>query len=168
MRRVRNALFSLCLLGSVPALAAEPWSVRLDGVGPLHFGMSFDQVNARLGQRLVRSPPALRASPNCDELELGGIGRKGTWLLFIDDVFRRVDVQRGGATAAGIAPGMPARRVFAAYAHVAVFDPTQDEQLLTVRSRDGSHAIQFKSVKGKVEEFYAGDAGAVAMTEPCL
>jgi hypothetical protein len=116
----------------------------------------------------VRSPPALRASPNCDELELGGIGRKGTWLLFIDDVFRRVDVQRGGATAAGIAPGMPARRVFAAYADVAVFDPTQDEQLLTVRSRDGSHAIQFKSVKGKVEEFYAGDAGAVAMTEPCL
>ncbi|MGZ5202310.1 MAG: hypothetical protein ACXWC4_21320 [Telluria sp.] len=168
MRRVRNALVSLCLLASVPAFAAGPWTVRFDGVGPLRFGMRFDQVNAQLGHRLARTPQALRASPNCDQLELGSLGRKGTWLLFIDDVFRRVDVQRGGATAAGIAPGLPARRVFAAYAQVDTFDTSEDAQLLTVRSPDGRHAIRFESVRGKVEDFYAGDAGAVEMSEPCL
>jgi hypothetical protein len=132
--------------------------------------MSFDQVNARLGQRLRRTPPAMRVTQGCDQLALDGIGHKGIWLMFVDDVFRRVDVEGGARTAAGIAPGDPVQRVYAAYATIATEPrPYSEEELsLTVRSPDGRHAFRFETEKGTIAVFFAGDTGPVKWIEGCL
>jgi hypothetical protein len=170
MRLSRNALFAICLLACLPVFAGEPWTVRFDGVGPLRFGMSFNQVNARLGHRLKRTPPAMLATKGCDQLALDGIGHKGIWLMFVDDVFRRVDVEGGGRTAAGIAPGDPVQRVYAAYAGIGS-EPrpyVAEELSLTVRAPDGRHALRFETDKGAVAVLFAGDTGPVQWIEGCL
>jgi hypothetical protein len=170
MRLSRNAMFALCLLAGPHALAAEPWTVRFDGVGPLRFGMTFDQVNARLGRQLRRTPPAMLATKGCDQLALDGIGHKGIWLMFVDDVFRRVDVEGGTRTAAGIAPGDPVQQVYAAYARVVTEKRpyVEDELSLTVRAPDGRHALRFETEKGAIAVMFAGDAGPVQWIEGCL
>jgi hypothetical protein len=170
MRLWRNAVTAICLLPCLPALAAEPWTVRFDGIGPLRFGMRFDEVNARLGQRIERTPPALRARDSCDQIPLDGIGRKGIWLMFVDDVFRRVDVESGARTEAGIAPGSPVQRVYAAYPHLeeAPRPYLETELSLTVAAPDGRHALRFETEKGSVVLLLAGDAKPVQWIEGCL
>lgn len=170
MRCVRNALLSACLLAWVPAHAAQPWVVDFNGVGPLHFGMTFEQVNARLGHRLKRTPPGQLATKGCEQIALGDIDRKGIALMFVDDVFRRVDVARDARTAAGIAVGDPVSRVYAAYAKVASGPrPYEEDELsLTVSSPDGKHALRFETKKGAIAIFFAGDPGPVQWMEGCL
>jgi hypothetical protein len=169
-RLLRNAVFSVGLLACLPASAAEPWTVRFDGIGPLRFGMRFDQVNARLGHRIKRTPPAMLASEGCDQIALDGIGHKGIWLMFVDDVFRRVDVEGGARTAAGIAPGDPVQRVYAAYGNVeeAPRPYVETELSLTVRAPDGRHALRFETEKGAIVAMFAGDAAPVRWIEGCL
>jgi hypothetical protein len=171
MRLPRNAMFGLLLLACQPAHGGQPWVVGFDGVGPLRFGMSFDDVNARLGHRLKRTSPEQLATAGCDQVSLDGIGHKGIWLMFVDDVFRRVDVEAGARTAAGIAPGQPVRRVYAAYPKVDTQPRPYEEEAelsLTVLSRDGRRALRFETAKGKVDNFFAGDRAQVRWIEGCL
>lgn len=170
MRCVRNALLAACLLAVLPSQAAAPWVVRFDGVGPLRFGMTFDEVNARLGHKLKRTPPEQLASEQCDQIPLDELGRKGIWLMFVDDVFRRVDVERGARTDGGVAPGDPVARVYSAYSKVASAPrPYQmDELSLTAAAPDGRHAIRFETEKGKIAVIFAGDAKPVQWIEGCL
>ncbi|GAB3462978.1 hypothetical protein GCM10027321_25170 [Massilia terrae] len=170
MRYVRNALLAACLLACLPARAAEPWVVGFDGVGPLRYGMTFDQVNARLGHGLRHTPPELRANKRCEQLGLDAVGRDGIWLMFVDDVFKRVDVQGGARTAAGIAVGDQAARVYASYSKVAS-EPrpyVPEERSLTVTAPDGRHAIRFETENGAIVVFFAGDAVPVQWIEGCL
>lgn len=171
MRLTRNAVFCFLLLACQATHAGQPWVVRFDGVGPLRFGMTFDQANAVLGHRLQRTPPQQLASGGCDQIPLDGMGHKGIWLMFVDDVLRRVDVNGGARTAAGIAPGQPVQRVYAAYPKVETQPrPYQEETdlSLTVLSPDGRHAIRFETAKGKVDDFVAGDRKQVQWIEGCL
>jgi hypothetical protein len=171
MRLPRNAMFWLLLLACQAAHAGQPWVVRFDGAGPLRFGMTFDEVNARLDHRLTRTPPEQLASAGCDQVSLDGIGHKGIWLMFVDDVFRRVDVDGGARTAAGIAPGQPVRRVYAAYPKVETQPRPYEEAAelsLTVLSGDGRHAIRFETAKGKVDNIFAGERAQVRWIEGCL
>ena len=170
MRLLRNVLFAACLLACMSARAAEPWIVTFDGAGPLRFGMSFDQVNARLGHKLKRTPPAQRASTECDQIELDEIGHKGIWLMFVRDVFKRVDVVAGARTVAGIAPGDPVERVRAAYRHVeeAPRPYVETELSLTVSAPDGRRALRFETEKGAVAIIFAGEATPVQWIEGCL
>ncbi|MGZ5182843.1 MAG: hypothetical protein ACXWC2_20385 [Ramlibacter sp.] len=170
MRLLRNVLFAACLLACMSARSAGPWIVTFDGAGPLRFGMSFDQVNALLGHKLQRTPPAQLASTECDQIELDGVGHRGIWLMFVRDVFKRVDVSAGARTAAGIAPGDPVRRVRAAYRHVAEAPRpyAENELSLTVGAPDGRHALRFETEKGSVAIIFAGEAGPVQWIEGCL
>jgi hypothetical protein len=170
MRWVRNVLLSAALLACVPAQAAQPWVVRFDGVGPLRYGMTFDEVNAQLGHRLQRTAPELLATKGCEQIPLDELGRKGIWLMFVDNVFRRVDIERGARTAAGIAVGDPVPRVYAAYKALAPAPrPYEDAELsLTVRAPDGRHALRFDTEKGAVALVIAGDQAPVQWMEGCL
>ena len=40
-----------------PEAAAEPWTIRLDGVGPVRFGMALADARAALRDSLVVAPP---------------------------------------------------------------------------------------------------------------
>lgn len=40
-----------------PEAAAEPWTIRLDGVGPIRFGMALADARAALRDSLVVAPP---------------------------------------------------------------------------------------------------------------
>ncbi len=170
MRCVRNVLLSAALLACVPTQAAQPWVLRFDGVGPLRYGMTFDQASARLGHRLKRTPRELLPTKGCEQIALDELGRKGIWLMFVDDVFRRVDLERGARTAAGIGVGDPVPRVYAAYEAVAAAPrPYQDAELsLTVRAPDGRHALRFDTEKGAVALVIGGDAAPVQWVEGCL
>lgn len=170
MRYVRNALLSACLLACLQARAAEPWVVGFEGAGPLRYGMTFDQVNALLGHGLRHTPPELRANKRCEQIELDVVGRDGIWLMFVDDVFRRVDVEHGARTAAGIAAGDPVARVFASYPKLAS-EPrpyVPEERSLTVTAPDGKRAIRFETENGAIVVFFAGDAAPVQWIEGCL
>jgi hypothetical protein len=130
--------------------------------------MRFGKVNGLLGHRLKRTPVQVRGAPDCDQIPLGR-GHAKIWLMFIDDVLVRVDVEKGATTLARIAAGDPVERVFSAYAKVEAEPNAYDERerYLTVYSKDGRAALRFETHAGKIGIFYAGTARAVHLTEGC-
>jgi hypothetical protein len=168
MSLTRNVLAALCLLASPLLSADEPWQVRFDGIGPLRVGMGFDEVGRTLGQALAHTRTEQLATLGCDMIGLPG--HKGVWLMFIDDVLKRIDVEGGARTVEGVGTGDPAERVALLYPTVEsepnAFDDS--ERYLTVRSADGKSAIRFETDRGKVGHFYAGDPAAIRFIESCL
>jgi hypothetical protein len=169
MRNVSVLTMLAVLLACQPALAGPPaWGLRFDGIGPLKVGMDFIEAGRALGQTLVHTEPALLATRGCDMIGLPG--HKGVWLMFIDDVLKRIDVEGGARTVEGIGTGDPVARVFTAYAAVEREPNAYDssERYLTVRSPDRASALRFETDKGKVGHFYAGDPQAIRYIEGCL
>jgi hypothetical protein len=169
MRPLHNAFAALALLACLPlAIAGDAWRLRLDGIGPLRVGMGFDEAGRALGHPLAHTDRALLATPGCDMIGLPG--HKGVWLMFIDDVLKRIDVEGGARTVAGIGTGDPVARVFAAYPTVESEPNAYDdsERYLTVRAPGRATALRFETDKGKVGHFYAGDPKAVNYIEGCL
>lgn len=156
---------------ALPLMAqAGDWTVRFDGAGPLKIGMGFDTVGKILGEKLVRTPKALRSAPNCFQLEPAR--QPGLLLMFIDDVLKRVDVMEEGiASERGIALGDAVAKVERSYGEALVRaaqlrDPS--EQTLTVMAGGGQYAMRFETGKGKITALYAGEWQQVLHTEGCL
>jgi hypothetical protein len=164
MKLLRNVCLSLGLLACLPAHGAQPWQLRMDGIGPLQVGMRSGEVERLLGHRLEREPPELRASPVCEQVKLPG---QDIWLMFMNDVLKRVDVAQGATTVDGVAPGDPVARVFAVYPKVASA-PNGSERYLTVFSADGTRALRFETGDGKIAFIFAGETREVRFTEGCL
>lgn len=168
MRARKLTILLLLMWLCVPTFAAE-WTLRLDGIGPLRIGMRFDEVNYRMDGVLHRSDPALQPTPSCDQLALPT--HPGVWLMFIDDVLKRIDVGEAGTeTEYGVSVGDPVSHVALAYPKVVQEKHFYDdsEQYLTVQSKDTRLAVRFETYHGKIEHFYAGAIEQVRYVEGCL
>ena len=146
------------------------WPLRFDGIGPLIVGMTFDEVNRHLGKPLARIPVKLRGTPNCEQLEVDDI--PGVWLMFIDDVLKRIDVgdKSTTRTQAGAGIGDPIAKVIATYPD-ATRTPgayAEDQTRLTIRQANSSKALRFETDADKVIVFYAGEWEQLNYDEGCL
>lgn len=151
------------------------WDLRFDGIGPLKVGMRYDEVSRLLGHTLERTDPRLLPTlgSDCEQIPLDT--RPGIALMFIGDILRRVDVYSkdgkvGGRTESGIGIGDSVQRVLDVYpdAKIDRHEYVDSEYMLTASSPDGKLAIRFLTLQGKVEMYYAGESGAVRLTEGCL
>ncbi|UGQ45310.1 hypothetical protein [Massilia endophytica] len=158
------------LCGVALSAQAQGWVVRIDGAGPLKVGMDFDTVNRVLGERMVRVPPELRASPECFYVIPAAEPRVG--LMFVKDVLRRVDVEEPGVlNDRGIGVGDPADKVLRLYGeavHVTPADYERSERYLSVRSGSGQHGFRFRASAGRVKSYHAGSWDQVEYMEGCL
>jgi hypothetical protein len=168
--RIKQFLVVGCmaLAGAAAAQARAPadWRLAPEGFGPLRIGMSFAQVRS-LAPGLRSTPPALRASSNCDQLPLPG--HPGVALMFVGDELARIDLFRAGLrTTRGIGPGSSVAQAMRAYpglnAEPRAYE--EDERFLTQRS--GANAIRFETEKGRIENVYAGRWAQVQYIEGCL
>jgi hypothetical protein len=166
MHHLRNVFRLLpWLLACMPALAAEPaWKLGFDGYGPLKVGMRFGQVNKLLGKRLVRTPPQLLATADCEQIPMDK--DEMIWLMFTGEVLTRIDVMGGVATDRGITTGDAEARVRSAYPSATSQD-ADGGLYLTVLSPDGKRAMRFETYQGKVQMFYAGAFEQVQYIEGC-
>lgn len=165
--------FFLCIafsLALTPLCAiADGWVLRMDGIGPLKIGMSFDDANRASGSALKRTPPNLRGSVSCDYIPVRR--HPGLALMFIDERLVRVDVfGHANRTLRGIRVGDAVQSVFAAYPDIVVEAHAyeENEKYLTTISGDGSLALRFETRDGKVSQFYAGEEKPVHYIENCL
>lgn len=168
----RKRLF-LCIVFSLAltplSALADEWVLRMDGIGPLKIGMSFDDANRASGSTLKRTPPNLRGSVSCDFIPVRR--HPGLALMFIDERLARVDVfGHANRTLHGIRVGDAVQSVFSAYPNLEV-EPhayEENEKYLTTTSGDGALALRFETRDGKISQFYAGEEKPVHYIENCL
>ncbi len=165
----RNVVLGAAM--ALPLMAqAGGWTVRFDGAGPLKIGMGFDTVSKILGEKLERTPKALRGTPNCFQLEPAG--QPGLLLMFVDDTLRRIDVMEEGiASERGIVLGDPVGKVAKSYGEAVMARPQaydNTEQTLMVKAGGGQYGIGFDTSKGKIAAIYAGAWKEVQYDEGCL
>jgi hypothetical protein len=162
------ATICLVLSANAGAQANDPadWRLAPEGFGPFRIGMSFAQVRS-LAPGLRSTPPALRASSNCDQLPLPG--HPGVALMFVGGELARIDLFRPGLrTTRGVGPGSRVAQAIQAYPGLSA-EPRayeEDERFLTERS--GVNAIRFETEKGRIDNVYAGRWAQVQYIEGCL
>ena len=154
----------------VPASAsAEDWVLRMNGIGPLKIGMTFDQANRATGFSLQRSADNLRPTEGCDFIPIAH--HPGIGLMFIDDRLVRAEVFAGSSrTQREVGVGTSVKAVLSLYPGIRIEPNAYDEneQYLTMTSSDGSLAIRFETGAGKISSVYAGQSQPVHYTEHCL
>ena len=155
---------------AAPALAGSP-SIRFDGFGPVHLGMSMTDVKRVLGQELVQPPGS--HDEEC-EYFLPEKGLDGVLFMFSHGRLVRIDVEEGKtSTESGIRIGDSISKIKKAYTTgVAVtahqYIPAPQGKYVTVKSPDGKHAIRFETDNGRVVAFYSGRFPEVEYVERCL
>jgi hypothetical protein len=167
LRPILGFIFLLSL--TTGYAVADEWSLRMDGIGPLKIGMTFDAANKAVQNVLERTPATLRATANCDYIAIRN--HPGIAFMFIDERLKRVDVfGEGRQTKEGVAVGDPVEKVFDVYRNVKVephaYEPA--EKYLTVTSGNGLLAIRFETRDGRIFRYYAGAFEPVQFTEQCL
>ena len=168
MTRTNAALAAVFALVTSAANAAD-WTLRFDGIGPLKVGMTFDEANAQLQNRLRRTPDDLRPNERCDYLETPG--HPGINLMFIEDKLARVDVSRRGAHVwGGVVIGGGERSLLRAYSAArkapGAYDDSETEW--TLDAPGGRTAIRITTASQRIAGAIGGEAKAVAYIEECL
>ena len=152
-----------------PATAqAEPWTIRLDGVGPLTFGMSLAQARAALGDSLAVAPP----DASCGFTVPRG-APAGVRLMVEAGKVVRVDVDSAGTrTAAGAEVGMAEADVRGRYQNGLQVRPHKYDpkgRYLTVQgaAADSARRLIFETDGQRVVRYRAGITPAVEYVEGC-
>lgn len=148
------------------SLAADPWVVREDGVGPVKIGMTLVELSAALNQEL-----------GPDETDPQGCfyitpkGHDHVAFMIIDGHVARVEVNAPGvATTTGLQVGdteLHARQRYGAKMKVTSHQYIDTGHYLTIRSHDGRYGVRFETDKGKIIEYYVGTYEAIHYVEGC-
>lgn len=156
------------LLALASPARADEWRLRLDGVGPLKIGMSFDAASKLVGNLLLRTKVDERASPDCDYLALPG--HDGIYVMFVNDKLKRVDIQQRAFTDKGDTIGDPVAGLINRYPGIKIepADYTPADSYLTYRPNNGALAMRFLEHDGKIEAILAGAIKQVQVMEGCL
>lgn len=153
---------------SSPPAPAEPWTVRLDGLGPLTFGMSLAQARAALGDSLAVTPPTATCG-----FAVPREAPAGLRLMVEQGKVVRVDVDSGGIrTEAGAEVGMGEADVRSRYPGLSAQPHKYDStgRYLIVQDHDGADSARrliFETDAGRVARYRAGIMPAVEYVEGC-
>jgi hypothetical protein len=152
-----------------PEAEAEPWTIRLDGVGPVRFGMTLANARAALRDSLIVAPP----SGECGFTVPRG-APAGVRFMVEQGKIVRVDVDSAGVrTAAGAEVGMSEADVRARYpiglrVQPHKYDPKGRYLVLqgTVPA-DSARRLIFETDGQRVVRYRAGISPAVEYVEGC-
>ena len=152
-----------------PEAEAEPWTVRLDGVGPVRFGVSLADARAALRDSLIVAPPA----GECGFTVPRG-APAGVRFMVEQGKIVRVDVGSSGVrTAAGAEVGMSEADVRARYpvglhAQPHKYDPQGRYLVLQGNGpADSARRLIFETDGQRVVRYRAGITPAVEYVEGC-
>jgi len=152
-----------------PEAEAEPWTIRVDGVGPIRFGMALADARAALGDSLIVTPPggecgftAPRGAP------------AGVRFMVEQGKIVRVDVDSSGVrTAAGAEVGMSEADVRGRYpvglqVQPHKYDPKGRYLVLQgTQPADSARRLIFETDGQRVVRYRAGITPAVQYVEGC-
>lgn len=161
------------LVGEARSDAATtlPGQARLTfrGLGPIHVGMTRDEVEAVVGHRI---PWNDRVTPGCATSKLA----PGVWGLFTDGQIGRVSLSRYGAqrmraadyqTRAGLRVGMAQREIRAAYGSAAKRSPHAYVDGYYFKITKGNRRIVFATDQGVITDITGGRRPEVDYIEGC-
>ena len=152
-----------------PAAIAAPsdsWAVRLDGIGPLRYGMPIAEVRMALHETLGPAPPA---AP-CLYLVPASIP-VGVGLMIEQGKLVRVDVESAGVrTVGGAEVGMSEAELRARYGGLEVRPHKYDSAaryLIYREHPDSSRRLVFEADRQRVRRYRSGVMPAVEYVEGC-
>lgn len=165
---MRKLTALILVLGASAALAGSSWRVSVDGIGPLHVGMSVQEVARVLGQSI--EVPVDEEEAAC--FYIADANTKGLTYMFTAQRLARIDVDTPGITTLrGAAIGDDIARIRSLYGGRLKEQPHfyegAPDLYLTFWTRDRRHAVRFETSNGKVKRFYAGKAPEVEFVEGC-
>jgi len=138
--------------------AGARWRISMMGYGPVHIGMTPAQASQALGTTLSAGAP--HPPKGCHFL-FAPERYPGTYFLVSQGTIARIDFREPGPrTLSGIGVGQreaEVRKRFGQRLNVAphpFFTP--DGHMLTLRAKDGRHAVRFNTDHGKVKTFEIG------------
>jgi hypothetical protein len=152
-----------------PEAEAEPWTIRLDGVGPVRFGMTLADARAALGDSLLVAPPGGECGFTVPRGAPAGV-------RFMVERGRivRVDVNSSGVrTAAGAEVGMSEAEVRGRYpVGLRVLPHKYDPkgrylELQGTVPGDSARRLIFETDGQRVVRYRAGITPAVEYVEGC-
>jgi hypothetical protein len=168
--------------GTAPAASASStpdlqpaWAMRLDGIGPLRVGMTFDEARAVLGGDLRMSDDVVGAEEGPDRCDHPRSARFPAGVLVMVQGRRvvRVEVDSGAvATAEGARIGDTEARIQQLYPGRVTVQPHKytDGHYLVVRpaaASDTTHLLVFETDGRVVQRFRAGQKPQVEYVEGC-
>ena len=152
-----------------PEAEAEPWTIRVDGVGPIRFGMALADARAALRDSLIVTPPG----GECGFTVPRG-APAGVRLMVEQGKIVRVDVDSSGVrTAAGVEVGMNEADVRARYpvglqVQPHKYDPKGRYLVLQgTQPADSARRLIFETDGQRVVRYRAGITPAVQYVEGC-
>jgi hypothetical protein len=167
MKPIGLFLVCLCLLSD--SLAADPWVLREDGIGPVRIGMTLSQLNAVLHEKFSK-PTEEWESQECFYVKPSR--HPHITFMIEDGRVSRVDVNGAVvATSSGIHVGDSEARALKTYGSALKIDSHQyieNGHYLTIQSNSGPYGIRFETDQGKITTFYAGLYSAIQYVEGCL
>jgi hypothetical protein len=149
-------------------IQTEPWAIRLDGVGPVTFGMSLVQARTALGDSLAVTPPGA----SCGFAVPRG-APAGIRLMIEAGKVVRVDVDSAGVrTAAGDEVGMAEGDVRGRYpqgleVRPHKYEPTGRYLIIHETEADSTRRLIFESDGQRIVRYRAGIMPAVEYVEGC-
>jgi hypothetical protein len=163
-----HAVVILAALAAPLAARAQTWRIDLAQAGQLKIGTALDRLPVRLKQPLVRT----EQDPTGHCFYAEPASTPALHLMIVGGRLVRFDVYEPGiATVDGVQVGDSVEKLKKVYGDRLSSAPNfyaEDELDYRVQSADGRHALRFETTAGKITDFFAGDAKAVAYVEGCL
>lgn len=169
MLRIRHTFIAYALATAIaapPAGSTNTWTVRPDGIGPVHVGMSLSELNNTLHTSFSKpSDP----DQSCSYVKVPK--HAGIRLMILEGHVARVDVDNATTrTTEGIRNGDSEAHAQQVYNETLAVMPHKYEptgRYLTERTPDGKYGIRFETKDGKIVRYYAGEASAIELVEGC-
>jgi hypothetical protein len=169
MSRVWHPLAACVLAAAIAAPGADSansWTVRPDGIGPVHIGMSLSELNRTLHTSFSK-PSDPEQSCTYEKVP----NHPGIRLMLLDGHVARVDVDNATTrTTEGIHNGDSEAHAQQVYNKKLAVTPHKYEptgHYLTELTPDGKYGIRFETKNGKIVRYYAGAASAIELVEGC-
>lgn len=167
--RARDSAHSPAAAATSTTRPSVDWTVRLDGVGPVRYGMSLAEARAALGDSLAGVPPG----DGC-EYTMPASAPLGVSFMFENGRLVRVDVDSAGVrTAAGAEVGMTEAEIRARYPTGLEIRPHKYDDAghylmyAGPQGTDSTLRLVFETDGERVRRFRAGVRPAVEYVEGC-
>lgn len=164
----RALILATTLVVAEGARAASPVPLRMDGLGPLKFGMTPHQVAKAIGPLDISYDAG---GPECGEGRAKEPWIPGVSLMFVKGRLARIDVYGPATkTEAGVGVASTEEQVKRAYGKRLTVEPRpydDDDQDLVVNDAKHRRKLIFETYKGRIDTFRSGVTGPVDYIEGC-
>lgn len=161
---------AMAICGMATAGERAMYRVTMNGYGPIHVGMTTQEVEKAIGRKVV-IPSEYDAT--CSFIDLTDIrGLQGTHAMLLDGRVARLDFDsKQIKTLSGIGIGDSSQMIQATYGKRALVEPhaytAPEGSYYTIYSKDRKSGVRFETDHGTVTTFYTGSSEAIQLIEGC-